>query len=52
MSVSETDPQRAMCNYFGESKIGRFNIEVAFYDLKVGGDGAQEVVSIFVGEVA
>jgi len=37
---------------FGEGEVRRFDIEVAFYYLEVGGYGAEEVVGFFVGEVA
>lgn len=52
MAMGEADPQRAVRDDFAEGELGRFDVEVAFHDLKVGGDGAQVVVGAGGGKVA
>ena len=52
MAVREADAQRAVTDDFGERQLRRFDVEVAFDDLEVGGDGAQEVVGFFRRQVA
>ncbi len=41
-----------MRDNFREREVWRFNIKVAFDDLQVRGDLAEEVVGFFVGQVA
>jgi hypothetical protein len=41
-----------MCNYFRQSEVRRFDVEVTLYDLQVGRDGTQEFVCVAVGYVA
>lgn len=41
-----------MSDDFRKGEVGCFNVKVALHYLKVGGDGAEEVVGFFVGEVA
>lgn len=52
MAVREAYAQGAVGDDFGEGKVRGVDIEVAFYDLEVGGDGAEPFVGFFGGDVA
>lgn len=41
-----------MCDDFGEGEIRRFDVEVTFHNLEIGGYGAEEIVGLFVGKIA
>lgn len=41
-----------MLNYFRESEVGGFSVEVALDDLKVGRSCAEEVVGLLVREIS
>jgi hypothetical protein len=50
--VREADAQRAVRDDLGEREVGRFDVEVAFDDLQVRRDAAQEFVRFAVRDVA
>lgn len=52
MPVRESYAQAAMCDYFGEREVWRFNVEVALDNLQVGRDTAEKLVRFTVGDVA
>jgi hypothetical protein len=50
--VREADAQRAVRDDFGEGEVRRFDVEVAFDDLQVGRDAAEEFICFAVRDVA
>jgi hypothetical protein len=52
VAVGKADAQGAMGDDAREGEVGGLGVEVALDDLQVGGDGAQELVRVAVGEVA
>jgi hypothetical protein len=50
--VREADAQRAVRDDFREGEVRRFDVEVAFDDLQVWRDAAQEFVGFAVRDVA
>jgi hypothetical protein len=50
--MCEAYAQRPMCDYFGEGKVRRFDIEVTLDDLQVGRDATQEFIRFPVCDVA
>jgi hypothetical protein len=52
MSMCKADAQRAVRHDLGQREVGRLDVEVAFYDLQVRRDGAQELVGVAVGDVS
>ena len=52
MAVREPDLEATVGDDFLERQAGSFDVKVAFHNLYVWGDAAQELVCFFVGEVS
>jgi hypothetical protein len=50
--MREADAQRAVRDDFGECEVRRFDVEVAFDDLQVWRDAAEEFICFAVRDVA
>lgn len=50
--MGEADAEAAMDDDLGEREIGRVDVEVSLDELQVGGDAAEELEGLPVGEVA
>ena len=52
MTMGEPDSHRAMRDHFRERKIGGLDVEITLDDLEIGSQSSQEIVGVFVGQVA
>lgn len=52
MSMCKADPERAVCDHFGQGEIRSFDVEIPLDHLEIGGDLTEKIVGFFIGEIA